>query len=178
MKTWPRKAAGSFIQGLGIYGCDDFEQHLVEYLESGLLDKTRIASILDRYESETEQMRAKAAVKAFTKKFYWDPRTTDAQLLQEASELSDQVFYLNPYEMTELYAVLEKLPNPNALGEQMIDAWIEANPGKITAAANDDNPFNKPIHHKIQDEMDAAKHDIQRSTTVVDACMHIIENSG
>ena len=168
----------SFIQGLGIYGCDEFEQHLVEYLESGLLDKTRIASILDRYESETERMRAKSAVLDFEMKFYWDPRTSDAQLVHEATALTDNATYLNPYDITELHAVLEKLPGARGLGEQMIDAWIEANPGKIAAAANDDNPFNKPIHPKIQDEMNAAKQDIQRSTTLVDACMHIIDNSG
>ena len=60
----------------------------------------------------------------------------------------------------------------------MMTQWIAENPEKIAAAGNDDNPFNKPIHHKIQDEMDASKQDIQRSTTVVDASMHIIENSG
>ena len=60
----------SFIQGLGIYGCDDLEQHLVEYLESGLLDKSKIARTLDRYESETEQMRAKSALLDFEMKFY------------------------------------------------------------------------------------------------------------
>lgn len=168
----------SLMQELGITGCDDFEQHLVEYLESGLLDRARIASILDRYESETEQMRAKSAVLAFEEKFYWDPRTSDAQLVQEATSLTDKATYLNPYDITELHAVLGKLPGGQPLGEQMVTQWIADNPEKIAAAANDDNPFNKPIHPKIQDEMDAAKQDIQRSTTVVGACMHIIENSG
>jgi hypothetical protein len=60
----------SLMQELAIYGCDEFEQHLVEYLESGLLDKSKIARTLNRYESETEQMRAKSAVLAFEKKFH------------------------------------------------------------------------------------------------------------
>lgn len=151
---------------------------MVEYLESGLLDKSKIASTLDRYESETEQMLAKAAVRAFTKKFYWDPRTNDAQLLQEATELTDKATHLNPYDITELYAVLEKLPGGQPLGEQMVAKWIADNPEKIAAAADVDNPFNNPIHPTIQQEMDAAKHDLQRSASVVDTCMHIIENSG
>lgn len=60
----------------------------------------------------------------------------------------------------------------------MIEVWIKENLGKIAAAANDDKPFNKPIHPEIQDQMDAAKQDIHQSTTVADACMHIIESSG
>lgn len=168
----------SFMHGLGIYGCDEFEQHMVEYLDSGLLDKTQIACILDRYESETEHMVAKAAVRALVKKFYWDHRVNNDQLLQEAHELTDKVIYLNPYEITELQAVLEKLPHARALGEQMIDDWIAANPKKIAAAAGDDNPFNNPIHPKIQAKLDETKQDLQLSTTIVDACMHIFENSG
>jgi hypothetical protein len=34
------------------------------------------------------------------------------------------------------------LPDGQELGEQMVTQWIADNAKKITAAANDDNPFN------------------------------------
>src|SRR5690606_14892450 len=42
---------------------------------------------------------------------------------------------------------------------------------------NDDNPFNRPLHPAIKAEYGAINVQAQANTTVVDACMHIIENS-
>jgi hypothetical protein len=43
---------------------------------------------------------------------------------------------------------------------------------------NDENPFNNPLHPKIQAEFAAIKATAQANASVVDACMHVIENSG
>ncbi len=53
------------IQELGIIGCDDFEKHLVEFLESGLFEAAGIEVVIDRYLAETEAMKARKSAQNF-----------------------------------------------------------------------------------------------------------------
>ena len=53
-------------------------------------------------------------------------------------------------------------------------SWQPFTPTEVS----DDNPFNNPLHLKIQAEFAAIKANVQAGATVTDACMHIIEKSG
>jgi hypothetical protein len=145
------------MQELGIHGCDEFEKQLVEFFESGLFE-------------------AREAAHNFLKRVYWDHRVDEAQLVAEAAVLPASAGLLDPFVATELQSVLAQLPGGAAIGDAIVDGWIvgyrESNPSTV----NDENPFNNPLHPKIQAEFAAIKATAQANATVVDACMHVIEN--
>ena len=166
------------MQELGIHGCDEFEKQLVEFLESGLLEAASIEAVIDRYVAESEAMKARETAQNFLKRAFWDHRVDEAQLVAEAAVFPASAGLLNPFVATELQAVLAKLPGGAAIGDAIIDGWIAAYRESNPATVNDENPFGNPLHPNIQAEFSAIKATAQTNTTVVDACMHVIENSG
>lgn len=163
---------------LGIHGCDEFEKRLVEFLESGLFDAASIEAVIDRYVSEKESMEAREEVHQFLKRVFWDHRVDEAQFVAEAAAFPARAGLLDPFIATQLDSVLSKMPGGAAIGEAVVDGWIEAFKATNPTTVNDDNPFDNPLHPKIQAEFAAIEATAQANATVVDACMDIIENSG
>ena len=60
----------------------------------------------------------------------------------------------------------------------MIQAWIAAFNARGGPAPEDDNPFGNPLHQDIKAAFDAAAAQAHAEATVVQACMHVIENNG
>lgn len=166
------------MQELGILGCDEFEKRMVAFLESGLFEAASIEAIIDRYLAEKEAMEAREAAQGFLKRVFWDHRVEESQLVLEAASFPMRAGLLDPYTVTQLGSALEKLPGGSEIGETIIEGWIEAFKASKPNTVIDDNPFNNPLHPKIQAEFAAIKANIQASATVIDACMDIIENSG
>jgi hypothetical protein len=44
------------MQEIGIHGCDEFEALVVEFLESGLFDASKLVPIIDRYVAEKQNV--------------------------------------------------------------------------------------------------------------------------
>jgi hypothetical protein len=166
------------IQDLGIHGCDEFEKRLVEFLESGLFEAASIEAIIEQYVAEKDALQAREAAQTFLKRVFWDHRVDEAQLVAEASAFQSVAGLLDPFIATQLNSALEKLPGGAAIGEAIVEGWIKAFKATRPTTVNDENPFNNPLHSKIQVEFTAIKASAQANTTVVDACMDIIENSG
>jgi len=166
------------MQELGIYGCDEFERILVDFLESGLFDIDRIEAVINGYVTETQSMEAREVANQFLKRVFWDHRVDDAQLVTEAAALPGIAGLLDPFTASELDQALEKLPNGSPIGKAIVDGWIAAFHAKQPTEVNDENMFNRPLHPAIKAAFEAIKAQAQASTTVLDACMHIIENSG
>ncbi len=166
------------MHDLGIHGCDEFEKRLVEFLESGLFDAASIEAVIDGYVAEKKAMEAREGAQKFLKRVFWDHRVGEAQLVKEAAVFPTQAGLLDPFVATQLESALSKMPGGASIGDAIIDGWLEkfkaTNPTKV----NDDNPFNNPLHPKIQAEFAAIKANVQANATVVDACMHIIESNG
>ena len=166
------------MQELGIHGCDEFEKRLVEFLESGLFEAASIEAVIERYVAESKAMEAREAAHNFLKRVYWDHRVDEAQLVAEAAVLPASAGLLDPFVATELQSVLAQLPGGAVIGDAIVDSWIVAYRESNPSTVNDENPFNNPLHPKIQAEFAAIKATAQANATVVDGCMHIIENSG
>ena len=166
------------MEELGIHSCNEFEQQLVEFLESGLFDAASIETVIDRYAAESESMQARETAYNFIKRANWDHRVDEAQLVAEAAVLPASAGLLDAFTATDLQLAVARLTEGAVIGEEIIDNWIahykKSNPSEV----NDENPFNKPLHSKIQAEFAAIKTTIQANVTVVDACMHIFERSG
>ena len=166
------------MQELGIHGCDEFEKVLVEFLESGLFEAERIQAVIDRYTAETEAMAARESARSFLKRAFWDHPVTDAQLVAEAAQFPAVSGLLDPYTVTELDAVLSKLPGGANLGQAIVDGWIAAFTAGNPVDVDDENPFNQPLHALIKAAFVAVKGHAHANANAVDACMHVIENSG
>lgn len=137
------------MQELGIHGCDEFEKHLVEFLESGLFEAESIKAVIDRYVAETEEMKARETAHNFLKRVSWDHRVDEVQLVTEAAALPKSAGLLDPFLATELHSVLKNLPEGEAIGEAIIDGWIAAFKESSPSNVDDENPFNNPLHPKI-----------------------------
>jgi hypothetical protein len=166
------------MQELGVHGCDEFEKVLVEFLESGLFDPERVQAIIDRLVAGTQSLQAREAANDFLNRAFWEHRLSDADLLAQAGQFPACAELLDPYIATQLFDTLYKLPEGQALGHAIIDAWITAFEAGNYQYVEDDNPFNNPIHPDIKAAFDAAKARTQASTTLVDACLDIINNRG
>jgi len=166
------------LRELGILGCDEFEKRLVEYLESGLFEAASIEAVINRYAAEGEAMGAREAARNFLNCVYWDHLVDEAQLVAEAADLPAIAGLLDPFVATELQSVLAQLPGGPAIGDAIVDGWIVAFRKSNPATVNDENPFNNPLHPKIQAEFAAIKETVQANANLVDACLHIIESSG
>lgn len=166
------------MQELGILGCDEFEQLLVEFLESGLFDPGKIEKVIDGYVTEKQVLEAKETASTFLKRVYWDHRVDATQLVAEAAALPAISGFLDPFVATDLNEVLAKLPGGGPIGQAIIDGWIAAFRASNPAEVNDENPFNRPLHPAIKAEFAAIEAQAQANTTVIEVCMHIIENNG
>jgi hypothetical protein len=166
------------MQELGINGCDEFEKRLVEFLESGLFEAVSIEAVIDRYVTEKEAMQAREAAQEFLKRVFWDHRVDEAQLVAEAAAFPASAGLLDPFIATQLASSLANMPGGAAIGEAIVDGWIDAFRRTNPESVNDENPFNTPLHPKIQAEFAAVKAAAHANATVVDACMAIITKSG
>ena len=128
------------MRELGIYSCDEFEQRLVEFLESGLFEVDSIEAIIDRYMAETEAMEAREAAQAFLKRVFWDHRVDEAQLVAEAASFTPRAGLLDPFVATQLDSVLTKMPGGAAIGEAIVEGWIQAFKASKPTSVNDENP--------------------------------------
>ena len=151
---------------------------VVEFLESGLFDSSKLTPIIDRYVAEKQNIEAREKASQFITKVFWDHRIDDAELLEMSKELPGIAGLLDPYVCSELDIALAGIPGGGGVGQAIIDGWIAAFRGQNHERINDDNPFNRPLHAAIAAEFAAVNARAQASTTVLDACMHIMENGG
>ncbi len=163
---------------LGIHGCDEFEALVVEFLESGLFDASKLKPIIDRYATEKENVEAREKASQFLSKAFWDHRLGEAQLLKLASELPAIAGLLDPYVVSKLNIELADIPGGAAIGKAIVDGWISAFKAMKYEPFDNDNLFNQPLHEAIAAEFSAINAQAQARTTLLDACMHVIDNGG
>jgi len=165
------------MQELGIHGCDEFEERLVEFLESGLFEPFKIEAIISRYASETEAMEARKTIQDFLFRSFWDHRADENQLVEEAAAFPKFAGLIDPFIVSQLIAELSRMPGGAAKGTLIIDAWISAyREGRLQISF--ENPFGNPVDHRIQAELDTAESTAQSDAHLVDACIHIVDHSG
>ena len=85
---------------------------------------------------------------------------------------------LDPYVVSDLDIALEGIPGGAATGQAIVDGWIASFKAQKRDRINDDNPFNRSLHKAIAAEFAAINAQTQARTSVLDACMHVLENGG
>lgn len=170
------------LDKLGILGTDDFEQLVVDYLKSGLMDGTTVERIIDRYLSETRELAARTRAKVFGERSTWHPEITEAQLLEELREMLPEVGLLDMYAITSLHGEAMALGDAE-LGQKIVDDWVAAFRKHHPAGQEPDwdpdfNHFRRPLHPDIAAEIQAVMARKQSSATLLEVCRKIRDDSG
>ena len=70
------------------------------------------------------------------------------------------------------------MPGGAGVGQAIVDGWIAAFKAQKSERVNNENLFNRPLHKAVAVESAAANAQAQARTTVLDACMYVIKNTG
>lgn len=167
-----------FMNELGIRGCDGFELLVVEFLQSGLFDISKVAQIIDRYVAEDDAMNALNECQTFFERSWWDHRMTETELLAEAIRLTGQAHLLDAHTATALYETIAELPGGQAAADSLVDKWLEAFRTKKHEEISVDNPFHHKLHPRFESEFISINAKAQANLTARDACFYIANNSG
>lgn len=163
---------------LQIYGCDEFDKNLVEFLESGLLDTDSINIVIARYIAESEMTIAINDAKNYIRRVIWDHRASESELISESRTFQERAHLLDCSITTQLCSVIMELCGGEAITDKILDNWILGFRKRSSDGLNEENYFNNTVHPKIQAELDAIKASSQSSTTVLDACLYVYECDG
>lgn len=166
------------LNKLGILGCDEFELLIVELLQSGLFDITKVAAIIDRYLAEADQMNAMDSCNKFFEQATWNHNLTEDQLLAQAKEVASKSNLMDAYMVTSLYETIVELPGGQAIADEAVARWIEAFKAKNLKEAEHNNFFQRGIHPLIKAEFDAVNVKAQADTSAFDACLYVARSSG
>ncbi|MBI1675744.1 P-loop NTPase fold protein [Shewanella sp. DW31] len=166
----------AMITELGIYSCDEFEQFLVDFLESGLFHAELIETVIKRYIVEHESMEAQENVRSFINEVTWDHRLTELMLLEKAKTFLHNCHFLDSSTVSSLCLIIEQLPDGSQVAETILDKWISDH--LIEGDLDSDNPFNNELHPKIQANFDAKKEESHGKTSVVDVVLFIHAHDG
>lgn len=168
------------LQELSIGRCDEFEALVVQFLESGQFDASKVTAIVDRYIAEAGKMEAHYRAGKLLERIFWDPRAGETELIAEANELVSLADLPDPYTVTDLDRNLAQLPQGSSIGSKLVQAWISSFRAKRSErdTTNDDSLYHQPLHPDIKAEFAEIQAHAQSQATVFNACMHIIDNSG
>ncbi|MCX7034227.1 MAG: hypothetical protein NT046_09690, partial [Arenimonas sp.] len=141
-------------------------------------DGSAVGQVIDRYAREHESMAAKDQCGLFFQQAFWDHRSTDADLLAEAHRLSGICHLLDVFTVTSLSTTVARIPGGEALADEIIGRWIASFNERDHNEFTFENHFARPVHKRIQAAFDAATQRADAQTTVLDACMHLVNTNG
>ena len=166
------------LQELGIHGCDEYEQLVVEFLKSGLFDVSEVSRIIERYVCEADAMSAQHLAREFHEHVIWHYRMTEEELLAEARSLADKSHLLDAFTVTGLYDHVLNLNGGGPVADLIVNNWIAAFRKRDVQNVSFENFFQQPIRPRIEAEFNAAKAAAKAKITVFEACKHIAKNNG
>jgi hypothetical protein len=165
------------LQELNIGRCDEFEELVVQFLESGQFDSSKVTAIIDRYVAEIDRMEAHQKASKLLDRLYWDHRAEEAELVAQADKLITVAHLLAAYTVTDLTKSLTELPGGSEIGKKIVQTWIIAFRAR-QSEINDDGSYRRPLHPDIADEFARIRARTQAKATVFDVCMYITKHSG
>ncbi len=167
----------SLLSKLGVRHCDEYELLVVDYLESGLFERTAIAEIMNRYINEEDSLIASNIANKFLQDCFWEHRLTEAELLERASEILPIATKLTPGTITNLYSSIAELSGGDEVANAIVKTWVDAFKAKSIVFSDLDFPFQQEYHSAIKAAFDAKKAQHQANTSVLDVCKQISEHS-
>ena len=172
-----RKAKWSrLMRELGISCTDQFELLVADFLHYGLCDVSKVAEIIDQYVAQDDVMTARNGCNEFFQRKLWDHFRTESELLAEATELANRSNLLDAHWVTALYESISELTDGKSIAESALERWLKEfralNPCEVSGY------YHGKIHRRIKAEFDSINAKAQDNTTILDACISMVKNSG
>lgn len=118
------KRWNAMLKKLNVVACDDYEKFVVSYLETGLLDRSALAPILDRYVGENNQLHAQTLSTKFAQTLNWRPEVLEPQLVALANEILPMAHFLTPVAVSEMHRALSEMTGGDVVAKDLIGAWV------------------------------------------------------
>jgi hypothetical protein len=170
------------LQQLHINSVDEFEELVVEFLRSGLLDDSALRNIVTRYFAEAGELLARQRVDQFFHRCHWHPELSEAALVEEARAFIADIRFLNAFTVTSLYDRLIAMVGGQAAADDIVASWIDnfrrSARVKDWGRADEFNLFGRRLHPLIKAEFDTIYAGQRAKTTLLDVCREIVEKSG
>lgn len=167
----------ALLQALGVHATDEYEELLVRFMKSGILEAENVKGILDRYIAEKDAFDSRERCWAFFARETWDPELTDAELLAEASELVPAAHYLDASTITALVSSVAQLQGGQPVADQMLVKWLEDFRKKEFTEFHYQNRFGREVHPEILQEFKALEERLSPLPSLLDVCKHIAKNN-
>lgn len=175
---------GLLFERLGIMGTDEYEKLLSDYLNSGLLDRSALDAIVDRYRREHRLAGAQSRARTFFQSTMWDPELTDEKVLEAGRTLLADVPYLDCYAVTSLHDYLLEFEGGQSIADQIVTSWIDrlrakaAEPGAEPGQFILDNWTGRPLHPAIVAAFEAARNLVEKPKTLLDVSLYLAQSNG
>lgn len=102
--TW-----GVMLDQLGIHYADEYESLLLEYLQSGLLDVSKLKLIFARYKKDTINDSINEQLNEFLTAYLWDASRDENDLLVMANDMLSKVNDMVPMHVTNIFNIVDNL---------------------------------------------------------------------
>lgn len=166
------------LRELGIMGCDEFENLLVEFFESGFFEPSRLQAVIDQYIAQKDVTEAREEAHRFLDRAFWDFRADEEELVAEAAVFTKTATKLDPFLVTQLVMILAEMPGGKVVGDSIVKSWVEAFLASNPTTVNHQNLLNRPLHKDILAAFDTVRETANSSVSLLGACMYIIERGG
>lgn len=168
------------LNKLGIHGVDAYEEILLQFLQSGLLDIDRLKELFEHYKKEETHSEANRKQNEFFNAFWWDASRSVNDLFAMARDLLPYIDVIGPDAITDIVSVIEKLGDV-ALARLFLDAWLQSIETRPEYQQMEerifDNPYRK-YHPEVIEKMNAMRDKQHPPLTVIETAERIINNSG
>lgn len=166
------------LQRLGIYGSDEFETLVVEYLQSGLLDTSAIDQTIERYIKEEYSTDFSEKCRQFRDNYFWRPDLSERALYEEVAALLSDVTRLDAATITWLHEAASTLPGGVDLANRAMTAWIEHFNSKDHTGVSFESWFVRDLHPDIQSAFKKAKENNTKLMPIIEALRKIADKRG
>jgi hypothetical protein len=171
------------FQRLGIVCTDEYEKLVSDYLNSGLLDRSAVDAIIDRYCNDSHLAGVQMRASAFLQSLRWDPELTLEDVLAAARNLLTDISCLDCYTVTLLHDRLLKFEGGRMIAEQMVSSWIDKLKAKAMEPGADsmqfvlDNWNGRHLHPSIVTAFKDSHGYVEKSKTLCEVCLYLAKEN-
>lgn len=167
-ETWEK-----IIVDLGISSTDRYEELVVKYLESGLLDSSEITKELDRYTSNNNTILAKHIAYQLIDDLLWNQNLNEYTLLENAKKTIPLAKFMDATLVTALATNIDEIKNGASTAKLIISTWISDIDNQTLNDYDPDDELGRPIHKDIQTAIAASKAMNTIKLSAFDVCIKI-----
>lgn len=168
------------MKRLGIASTDELEIMILTFLDSGLMDSTKIQNVVRKYLQRSERLEARQKAVTFEDHLAWHPQLSVGDLITELEALLPSAGMLSTSMLSKLIPSIDELTGNQQLGLAFVEGWRTAfqteHPDGITEQwLSFNNQSLNDLHPLIRDEIEAARARYRKNYTVLGICQELMK---